>query len=311
MRAVRIKKFGGPDAVSIEDVPRPEPKAGEALIRVHATSINPLDWKLREGMMKDLPLPFTPGGDFSGVIEQVSDGAKGLEAGQEVYGCPPGSVGADAEYLVAPAALIAAKPRTLGHVEAASVPLAAMTAWQALFEHGKLAMGQTVLILGGSGGVGSYAVQLAKVRGAKVIATASTENAAAVRELGADHVIDYKRQKIEDAVTDADLCVDLVGGEFASRALSCLVKGGVMISTVQPPDQKLSKAKGVTSRMMVMQPKAEHLREIAKLVDAGRVKVRVAKVLPLDQAAEAEELNRRHEVEGKIVLQLDGAASAV
>lgn len=309
MKAIRIKRFGGPEAVAVEDVPRPEPKAGEVLVRVHAASINPLDWKLREGMMKELPLPFTPGGDFSGVVEGTGGGVAEFKKGDEVFGCPPGSVGADAEYLVAPAGVIAKKPESLNHVEAASVPLAAMTAWQALFDHGRLAKGQTVLILGGSGGVGSFAVQLAKNAGARVLATAATRNVRLTRELGADQVIDYERQRIEDAARDADLCADLVGGEFGRRALACVKKGGSMVSTVQPPDQKLSSEKGIQSKMMLMRPKSEQLREIARLIDAGRVKVRVAKVMSLERAAEAEELNRRHEIEGKIVLKVDGIAS--
>ena len=304
MKAVMIKKYGGPESVSVEDVPQPKPKVGEVLIRVYATSINPVDWKLREGMMKDFPLPFTPGGDFSGVIEDVGRGVAGFSKGQEVYGCTPRNIGSDAEYLTVLASNIAAKPKSLDHNEAASVPLAAMTAWQALFEHGKLSKGQKVLILGGSGGVGNFAIQFAMAWGASVYATAATENVDTVRDLGVDGVIDYKNQKVEEAVEDADLCVDLVGGEFARRALSCLKEGGTMISAVQPPDQRTASSKGLQGHMIVMQPNAEHLREIARLIDRGTVKVRVAKVLPLDRAAEAEELNHRHEVEGKIVLQV-------
>lgn len=310
MKAVRIKKFGGPETIAVEDVPRPQPKPGEVLVRVHASSINPMDWKLREGMMKDLPLPFTPGGDFSGVIEELGSGVSDFTRGQEVFGCTPGSIGADAEFLVAPADTIAAKPKSLDHLKTASVPLAAMTGWQALFEHGKLTKGQTVLILGGSGGVGSFAVQFAKAAGAKVIATASTENVEQVRELGADVVIDYKARRVEDEVRNADVCVDLVGGEFGLRAISCVKKGGAMVSTVQPPDQTACGTQGIQCKMMLMRPKAEHLREIARLIDGGKVKVRVAKVMPMHRAAEAEEMNRRHEVEGKIVLQVDGAPAA-
>jgi NADPH:quinone reductase-like Zn-dependent oxidoreductase len=305
MKAVRVKRFGGPEAIALEQIPRPEPRPGEVLVRVIATSINPVDWKLREGMMtRDIPLPFTPGGDFSGIVEAVGDGVTDFAEGREVFGCAPNSVGADAEYLVAPAAVIAPKPKSLDHTEAASVPLAGMTAWQALFEHGRLVKRQSVLILGGSGGVGGFAIQFAKAAGAAVYATASTPNVAPTRALGADEVIDYKTRRVEEIVRDVDLCLDLVGGDFAQKALACVKSGGLMVSTVQPPDVSMFSDKGIRGKMMVMRPNAEHLREIAKLIDTGRVKVRVSKVMPLDRAAEAEELNRRGEADGKIVLQV-------
>lgn len=305
MKAIRVRRFGGPEVLALEDVPRPEPGPGEVLVRVRAAAVNPVDWKLREGYRDDLPLPFTPGSDFSGVIAGRGRGVYSCRVGDEVYGSLPGARGADAEYLTAPADVVAPKPRTLGHARAASVPLVAMTAWQAVFEAGALAAGETVLVLGASGGVGSMAVQLARCAGARVVGTAATENVARVRELGADEVIDYTRQRsLEDVVWGVDLCVDLVGGAFQTRAFNVVRRGGRLVSTVQPPDRAMLTSRGLTGRMIVTRPHADYLRAITALIDAGRLKVSVAKILPLTRAAEAEELSRRQHVDGKIVLRL-------
>ncbi len=304
MKAVRVARFGGPETVKIERIPKPKPGTGEVLVRVEACAINPIDWKLREGIFKDLKLPFTPGGDFCGSIEELGAGVTEYEKGQAVYGCAPGSVGADAEYVVCPTANLASKPRVLGPIEAASVPLAAMTAWQGLYAHGGLESGQTVLILGASGGVGSFAVQLAKLKGARVIGTASAANVDRVRGLGADVVVDYKKEKIEDVAKDVDLVFDLVGGELQKRAFACVKPGGRLISTVQPPDDRLAKKNKITAMMFRMKPDAGQLRELATRIDAQDIEVEVAKIMPLDKAAEAEELNRGQKVDGKIVLQV-------
>jgi NADPH:quinone reductase-like Zn-dependent oxidoreductase len=306
MKAMRIRRFGGPEAVVVEDIPVPRPKAGEALIRVEAAGVNPIDWKLREGMNKDLPLPFTLGVDFCGVIVELgpssnkAGGALALRPNDEVYGA--GGSGADAEFLVAPLSHIARKPGTLSTVEAASVPVVGLTAWQGLFTHGELRSGQTVLILGASGGVGRFAVQLAASAGAKVYGTASGESIELLRKLGCERPIDYKNERIEDIVKDADLCLDLVGGELQERALSVVKRGGRLISTVEQPAEDLAAAGGILAKFFVMQPDASQLRELATRIDAGKLSVEVAKVLPLKKAAEGEELNRRHEVQGKIVL---------
>jgi NADPH:quinone reductase-like Zn-dependent oxidoreductase len=221
-----------------------------------------------------------------------------------VYGCTPGIIGADAEYVVASEESIALKPRTLGHARAASVPLVAMTAWQALRETGALRPGETVLILGASGGVGGMAVQLAKEWGARVIGTAAPENIRRVEGLGADQVIDYVRDPaLEDQVGGVDLCLDLVGGSAQTRAFNVIRRGGRLVSTVQAPDRELLERRGLSGRLHVTRPHADYLRAIAELVDAGRLKVSVARILPLSRAAEAEELNRRQSVDGKIVLR--------
>jgi NADPH:quinone reductase-like Zn-dependent oxidoreductase len=294
----------------LDDVPRPEPGRGEVLVRVVAASVNPIDWKLREGLLRELALPFIPGGDFSGRVAALGAGVGDLPKGTEVYGCIPGSMGADAEYVVCPRSALARKPRSLDHVQAASVPIAAMTAWQALFDHGKLAANElleetpTVLILGASGGVGWFAVQLAKQAFAYVYGTASPSNVDRVLQLGADAAIDHHKYRFEDVATDVNLCIDLVGGELQRRAFQVVRRGGALVSTVQPPSEELARRNGVHATMFRMNPSAEQLREIAKRIDAGQLVVDVAKVLPLDRASEAEELNRRHEVTGKIVLRV-------
>jgi NADPH:quinone reductase-like Zn-dependent oxidoreductase len=306
MRAIRVHAFGGPEGLELDEVPTPSPKAGEVLVRVAAASVNPIDWKFREGLYPTLPLPFTIGGDFSGTIEATGPGVSDFKIGDDVFGTVPGSRGSQAEFVVVPSAAVALKPWTLDHIQAASVPLSAVTAWQALFDNGKLAAGEHVLILGASGGVGSLAVQFARNAKAKVWATASTRNVAGVRELGADIVvIDYKKQRLEDAVEDVDLCVDLVGGDFRQRAFDVVKKGGRLVTAVlPPPDQELARARGITALHFFEHFQGDQLREIARQIDAGRVRVSVAKVLPLERAGEAEELNRKRQVAGKIVLEV-------
>lgn len=307
MRAMRVGRFGGPEALALERVPKPAPGPGEILVRVDASAVNPIDWKLREGFFKDLPLPFTPGGDFCGTVEALGEGARRFQKGDAVYGVAKDSVGADADFVTVPESHAALKPRTLETVEAASVPLVAMTAWQGLFTHGRLTGGQTVLILGASGGVGSMAVQLAKLAGARVLGTASPENADRVRRLGCDQVIDYKSERIEDVARGVDLCLDLVGGGLQKRAFSCVKRGGRLVSTVEPPDEKAAAERGVSAGFFMMKPDAEQLRELAAKIEAGDLVVEVAKVLPLEQAAQAEELNRKQQVDGKIVLRVYNA----
>jgi NADPH:quinone reductase-like Zn-dependent oxidoreductase len=263
-----------------------------------------VDWKFREGFFKDLPLPFTPGGDFCGTIEELGPGSNGFKKGDIVFGCSKGSVGAEAEYLAVPVKNMALKPRTLEPVEAAGVPLAGMTAWQGLFTHGHLKSGETVLILGASGAVGGIAVQLAKLVGARVIGTGSAGSIGRLKALGVDEPVDYATQRFEDAARGVDLCLDLVGGDLQIRAFAAVKRGGRLLSTVSPPDAALAVRREISAAFFAMKPDAAELSELAMKIDAGQLKVPVAKVLPLERAAEAEELNRRHEVHGKIVLRV-------
>jgi NADPH:quinone reductase-like Zn-dependent oxidoreductase len=281
MRAIRAHAFGGPEVLEMDDVPRPSPGDGEVLVRVIAASVNPIDWKLREGQYPTLAVPFITGGDFSGTIEATGPGVSAFRVGDEVFGGVPGSTGSHAEFVVVPAGAIAPKPRSLDHIQAASVPLTAMTAWQGLFDHGKLAAGEHVLILGASGGVGSLAVQFARNAKARVSATASTENVAHVRELGADQVIDYRKHRLQDVVSGVDLCLDLVGGDLRRSAFDVVRRGGRLVTTVMPPpDEDLARARGISALHFRQQFRGDDLREIARQIDAGAVRVRVARVLP-------------------------------
>jgi len=304
MRAVRVSRFGGPETLAIENVPIPKPGPGEVLVRIAATGVNPVDWKYREGMFKELPLPFTPGGDFCGTVEELGPSADGFKKGDIVFGCAKGSVGAEAEYLAVPVKNIHLKPRSLEPIEAAGVPLAGMTAWQALFVHGLVRSDDTVLILGASGAVGGIALQLAKGVGARVIGTGSSDSIALLRELGCDVAVDYEKTRFETAARDVDLCLDFVGGDFQRRAFETIKRGGRLVSVVEAPDQSLAKGRGIKAQFMRMQPDSAQLFELANKIDERKLKVPVGKVLPLESAAEAEELNKRHEVQGKIVLRV-------
>jgi NADPH:quinone reductase-like Zn-dependent oxidoreductase len=311
MKAIRIHNYGGPEVLQYEDAPRPEPQAGEVLVRVLAAGVNPIDWKVREGHMKDFwphKLPLIPGWDLSGVVEAVGPGpaaAGRFKKGDEVYSVPDASRdGAYAEYIVVRESELALKPKSLHHVRAAAVPLAAVTAWQALFDAGQLKRGQRVLIHGGSGGVGHVAVQLAKWKGAHVLATASTKNQELLRELGVDEPIDYTKQKFEDVARDVDLVLDLIGGETQERSWSVLKKGGVLLSLVQPPSVEKAKALGVRAAFVAGHPSGAQLAEIAKIIDSGQLAPVIDRILPLSEVRRAHELSQSGHTHGKIVLRI-------
>jgi NADPH:quinone reductase-like Zn-dependent oxidoreductase len=288
MKAIRVHTYGGPEQLRFEDAPAPLAGTGRVVVRVRATSVNPFDLKLASGMFKEMipiTLPYVPGGEFAGVVEDVPPDVTGLKKGHEVFGnCPAGSY---AQFVAAPADTIAPKPASLGFTEAACVPLAGQTAWQALFDHGDLRRGQTVLIHAGAGGVGSYAVQLAHWAGARVLATASGDGVPYVKELGADDVIDYKATRFESVAQDVDLVLDLLGGDTQARSFGVLKKGGRLISTVQPPSQDVAQKHGVRAAFFSMKPTSAGLIRLAELIDAGDLKVTVARTYPLADAAAA------------------------
>src|SRR6476646_5871906 len=311
MKAIRIHKYGGPEVLQYEDAPRPKPQAGEVLIRVHAAGVNPIDWKIREGHMKDLwphKFPLILGWDLSGVVEAVGPGpaaAGRFKKGDEVYSVPDVSRdGAYAEYIVVRESELALKPKSLHHVHAAAAPLAALTAWQALFDAGQLVSGQRILIHGGSGGVGHVAVQLAKWKGAHVLATASTKNQELLRELGVDEPIDYMKQKFENVARHVNLVLDLIGGETQERSWSVLKKGGVLLSLVQPPSVEKAKTLGVRAAFVAGHPSGAQLAEIAKLIDSGELKLTIDRILPLSEVRRAHELSKTGHTRGKIVLRV-------
>jgi NADPH:quinone reductase-like Zn-dependent oxidoreductase len=308
MKAVRIHNYGGPEVLQYEDAPRPEPQAGEVLVRVLAAGVNPIDWKVREGHMKDFwphKFPLIPGWDLSGVVEEIGNGVSRFKKGDEVYSVPDASRdGAYAEYIVVRESELALKPKSLHHVRAAAVPLAAVTAWQALFDAGQLKRGQRVLIHGGSGGVGHVAVQLAKWKGARVLATASTKNQELLRELGVDEPIDYTKQKFEDVARDVDLVLDLIGGETQERSWSVLKKGGVLLSLVQPPSVEKAKALGVRAAFVAGHPSGAQLAKITKIIDSGHLAPVIDRILPLSEVRRAHELSKSGHTRGKIVLRI-------
>ncbi|MGH9716890.1 MAG: NADP-dependent oxidoreductase [Candidatus Acidiferrales bacterium] len=308
MKAIRIHEYGGPEALKYEDAPRPKPADGEVLIRVHATSVNPVDVAVRQGHFKErmkYKMPFIPGWDVSGVVKGVGPGVTRLKVGDEVYSRPDLSRdGAYAEYIAVRESEVALKPKSLDHTHAAAMPLTSLTAWQALFDSGHLSSGQTVLIHGAAGGVGHFAVQLAKVKGARVIATASKGNHDFLRSLGADEAIDYTTTKFEDVVHNVDVVLDTITGETQDRSWQVIKKGGVYVSILRPPNQETAAAHGVHSAHVFVQPNVDELNEIARLVDAGKVKPHIEKVLPLPQAAAAQEAVATHHTRGKIVISV-------
>lgn len=299
MQAVVIHQTGDPDVLTLEDVAAPEPGEGEVLIRVHAVSVNPIDWKLRRGLMPK-QLPAILGSDVSGVVE-ISR-ADGFAAGDGVFGFA--ASGGYAELATAAVATIAAKPAGLGDEQAAAIPVAGLTAWQALFDRGGLERGQTVLIAGAAGGVGHVAVQLAKHAGARVIGTGSARNRDYVLGLGADEFVDYSTQDVGDAVSDVDVAFDAVGGETTAALLRAVRAGGVLVTIAGVPPLEDARERDVRAERLIMSPSSEQLAKIAELVLDGSVRVEIAEVLPLAETRRAHELSESGHTRGKIVLRV-------
>src|SRR3981189_1895363 len=309
MKAIRIHNYGGPEVLHYEDAPRPKPQAGEVLIRVHAAGVNPSDWKVREGHMKDFwphKFPLILGWDLSGVVEKLGRGVSRFKIGDEVYSLPdPTPNGAYADYIVVRESELALKPNSLHHIRAAAVPLAALTAWQSLFDTAQLPPGQRVLIHAGSGGVGHFAVQLAKWKSAYVFATASTKNQDLLRTLGVDEPIDYTQQRFENVARNIDIVLDTLGAETQERSWSVLNKGGVLVSLVQPPSEEKTKELGVRAAIIGAQPNGAQLSEIAKIIDSGKLAPIIDRILPLSEVRRAHELSQSGHTHGKIVLRIN------
>jgi NADPH:quinone reductase-like Zn-dependent oxidoreductase len=304
MHAVIIRSFGGPEVLEPADLPKPNPREGEVLIHVRAAGVNPVDYKIRSGAFgkEDTPLPMVLGRDVSGTVESVGPGVTSVKPGDEVYAFLGFHSGGYAEFALARETEVAGKPRSLDFVESAAVPLAATTAWQALFDHGQLQPGQRVLIQGAGGGVGHFAVQFAKAKGATVFAVADGKDFKLLKMLGVDELIDYKRERFEDRAKGVDLVIDLVGGKTQERSWSVLKRGGAMVSTVQQPSEQKARENGARGTVFMAQPRHEQLVTIAKLIDDGKVVVAVSHTHPLDEAKEVhEELENEHS-RGKLVL---------
>jgi NADPH:quinone reductase-like Zn-dependent oxidoreductase len=297
VQAVVIHETGEPDVLRYEETDRPEPDAGEVLIRVHAASVNPVDWKYRRGFVSK-PLPMVLGNDVSGTVE--TSRAEGFAEGDQVFGIS--ASGGYAEYSTAAAALIARKPEGVSHEQAAAIPIAGLTAWQALFDRGELRSGQTALVGGAGGGVGHFAVQFAKLEGARAIGTGSTRNRDFVLGLGADEYVDYTQQKVGEAVSGADFALDTVGGDTTASLLPAVREGGMLVTIAGDPHEEVARERGVRAELLVMSPNSEQLARIAELVAGGDVRVEIAETVPLADVKHAHELSEAGHVSGKLVL---------
>ncbi|GCE29930.1 NADPH:quinone reductase [Dictyobacter alpinus] len=309
MKAIRIHGRGGADHLVYEDAPKPEPGPGEVLVRVHAAGViaTELTWdetyRTGAGIQRTYPIP---GHDFSGVVEEAGADVTNLAKGAEVYALIDfDRDGAAAEYAIVRQEELALKPRSLDHVQAAAVPLTALTAWQALFEHAGLQKGQTILIHGAAGGVGVFAVQFARWAGARVIATGSAANHDLLRELGASEVIDYTTTRFEEVVKDVDVVLDSIGGETIHRSLQIIKPGGTLVSITSPrPSFDEAKAFHVRPIWFIVRPNHDQLTRIASVIDEGHIRPIIDTVLPLSQARQAYEYGAKGHTRGKIVLSV-------
>jgi NADPH:quinone reductase-like Zn-dependent oxidoreductase len=305
MKIVRIHEFGGPEVLAVEEAPTPEPGPDEVLVRVRAASVNPIDYKVRSGSFAQVaPDHVRLGRDVAGIIEKIGADVKDFAPGDHVFAMLPGDRSGYAEYVTLPADVCAPRPTNLDDTQAAAVPLAATTAWQGLFDHGDLAPGQHVLIHGGAGGVGHFAVQLARAAGARVSTTVAKDDMETARELGAEQVVDYQSQRFEDEVRDVDLVFDLVGGDTQERSWKVLREGGRLISTLSEPSQREAKKHGARAANYRARPSGRELREIAQWIEEGKVRPIVASVMPLDEVAKAQTMLEKEHVRGKVVLEM-------
>jgi NADPH:quinone reductase-like Zn-dependent oxidoreductase len=307
MKAIVIHEYGGPEVLKYEDVPQPEPKDDQLLIRVIAAGVNPVDGMIRSGMFSNehRAFPIILGGDVAGVVERVGTNITKFKVGDPVFAYVSlDNSGGYAQYALVTEREAAPKPKSLTYMEAAAVPIVALTAWQALVDTAKLASDQTVLIHGGSGGVGTFAIQIAKTRGAKVIATASTANQELLKQLGADVAIDYTKQKFEDIAQSVDVVLDSIGKDTLARSYGVVKKGGIIVSLVARPDQSKLEKHGIRGEALSVDPNSEELTEIGKLIDEKKIKVVVSQTFPLSEAKKAQEQVATGHTRGKIVLKV-------
>ena len=297
MKAVVVHETGGPEVLQLEEVDRPEPGDGEVLFKVRAASVNPVDWKYRRGYA-ERRLPAVLGQEASGTVER-SD-ADGYDPGDDVFGIA--ASGGYAEFAVAPGGVIAKKPASISHEQAAAIPIAGLTAWQALFDRGGLQSGQTVLVAGAAGGVGHFAVQFANHAGARVIGTGSSPNREFVLGLGAADYVDYTEQDVRTAVSAVDIAFDTVGGEVTEALVPTLKEGGVLITIAAAPPEQAAREHGARAELLIMSPSSEQLTEIAELVASGTVRVEISETLPLSEVRRAHDHSESGHTRGKIVL---------
>ena len=306
MKVILINEYGDESVLNYAEVKRPVPNENEVLIKVHASAVNPVDWKIRDGLgaMFGLSLPIILGCEIAGTVEEIGDDvAKNFKIGDAVYAYLGSHAGGYAEFAVAKENEIAEKPENLDFEKAATVAVGALTAWQSMFDLANLKSGQTILIHAASGGVGSMAVQIAKAKGAKVIGTASGKNEEFVKSLGANEFVDYTKEKFEERVKDVDVVFDTVGGDTQERSFQVLKKSGFLVTTVSPPSEAKAEKFGVQAAMVNVQPNAKQLAEINQMIEEGKLKTHVETILPLAEIKKAHELSKTGRTRGKIVLQ--------
>ncbi|UOK66276.1 NADP-dependent oxidoreductase [Paenibacillus sp. PK1-4R] len=307
MKAIVIEEFGGAEQLKEKEVAKPTCGVNQVLIRTHATSVNPVDFKIRQGDMKEAAenFPLILGGDVAGIVAEAGSNVTRFREGDRVF-ARPRQFGTYAEYVAVDADIIARIPENLSFEEAAAIPLAAMTAWQALVDHGRLGKGQKVLIHAGAGGVGTYAIQIAKSLGAEVASTASESNEALLRSLGVDHFINYKKEDFSEILSGYDVVLDTMGGDIQRNSFKVLKSGGHLVSLVEQPDEKLAKKAGVTANVFMMEPKGDQLDQLAELAAEGKLKSVIDGTYPLTQQGvrEAHEKSETHHSRGKLVIQV-------
>lgn len=312
MKAAQIHQYGEPTVLQLDDITPPQPAAGEVLVRVHAAGINPVDLKTRTGAAGLASrygtdrFPMILGWDICGVVEQVGADVTAFQPGDKVFGMPhfPDLAAAYAEYVTAPADELAHKPANIDHLQAAALPLVALTAWQALFEAAGLEAGQKILVHAAAGGVGHIAVQLAKWKGAFVAGTASGRNAEFLAEIGVDQVVDYEKHRFEEVVSDVDVVLDTMRGEVRERSWQVLKPGGILVSILGPPSAETAAQYGVRAANILVYPNGEQCAQIAALVDQGKLKPHIDAVYPLAQAAQAHTHVAKGHTRGKVVLEI-------
>ena len=311
MKALQMKQYGGTDVLELnQNATKPALGKGQVLIEVHAASLNPIDWKIRAGYLKEhlpISMPATLGGDVAGVIAEVGDSASGLRVGDRVYGYASlvsGGSGSFAEFVAAMMSTVAPAPQKANFIEAAALPLVGVSAVQALAEHVNLQRGQKILIHGGAGGIGSVAIQVAKSIGAYVATTVTADDRAYVQELGADEVIDYKKETFEQRLSNVDAVFDTVGGDTTEKSFKVLKQGGTLVSMLGQPNATLAKQYGVTAIGQMTHVATDVLKRLAKLMDSGAIKIHVDHVFPLEKAKDAFQLLEGGHPRGKVVLEV-------
>src|SRR5262247_2998924 len=306
MKAARVLRFGPPNVITIDDLPQPEPSTGQLLVRVKAAGVGDWDALIREGKVQLQPLPLTLGSELSGIIEGIGADVSGFKLGDEVYGATNEQFsGAYAEYALPSARRMAPKPKTLSFIEAASVPIVTVTAWQMLFEYAHVTAGETVLIHGAAGNVGAYAVQMAKQAGLHVVATAGSADLAYVRGLGAETAVDYTTERFDTSVTGVDVVLDTVGGDVQRRSLRVLKPGGILVSVVSPVPEATQTRYGVRAAYFYVDVMTARLNTITELFESGKLVTDVGTVLSLEDARIAHEmLDGTPHKRGKIVLSI-------